>query len=137
MRKHFPGGGARHAARPPPEISSLRYEISTSPQRGGDQRREVCTVSRIGAMPLLIERTDLVGMLPRWYFREVARNFDLVAHEMPMEIPSQPLCLSWHAKNTAEPGHAWLRQTILSAFRAHLRQPAAPARARRTGARRR
>jgi DNA-binding transcriptional LysR family regulator len=86
------------------------------------QRREVCMVSRIGAMPSLIERTDLVGLLPRWYFREMARNFDLAAHELPFEIPNQPSCLAWHAKNTADPGHAWLRQTILSAFRARLQQ---------------
>ena len=34
MRSIFRVGGRREAM-PPPEISSLRYEISTSPQGGG------------------------------------------------------------------------------------------------------
>src|SRR5262249_4567283 len=33
--KHFSGGGQVAPSYPPPEISSLRYEISTSPQGGG------------------------------------------------------------------------------------------------------
>jgi len=40
MRSIFRVGG-RAPAFPPPEISSLRYEISTSPQGGGKPRRAV------------------------------------------------------------------------------------------------
>jgi DNA-binding transcriptional LysR family regulator len=79
-------------------------------------RREVYAVPRVGAMPPIIERTDLVGLMPRWYFREIARNFDLVSHELPAAVPNQPCCISWHAKNNADPGHVWLRETLSAAF---------------------
>ena len=38
--KHFSGGGTARGVCPPPEISSLRYEISTSPQGGGKMRKQ-------------------------------------------------------------------------------------------------
>lgn len=88
----------------------------------GIERREIYLVSRIGVMPGIIERTDLVGMLPRWYVFEIARNFDLVAHELPMAVPSQPCSMSWHLKNKTDLGHHWLRETLIAAFRAHLQR---------------
>jgi DNA-binding transcriptional LysR family regulator len=91
----------------------------------GVERREVYSVSRVGAMPQIIERTDLVGLLPRWYVREIARNFDLTMHELPVEIPNQPCCLSWHVKNRSDPGHTWMRESLKAAFRMHVRSEAA------------
>jgi DNA-binding transcriptional LysR family regulator len=116
-------------------VPEVRNVVSASVNLAAEriQRREVCTVSRIGAMPSLVERTDLVAMLPRWYFHEVSRNFDLIAREMPVEIQTQPFCLSWHAKNTSDPGHTWLRQTLITAFRDHVRRSAAKPKKKREG----
>jgi DNA-binding transcriptional LysR family regulator len=101
----------RNAITAPTNIAAQRIE-----------RREVYAVPRVGAMPPIIERTDLVGLMPRWYFHEMVRNFDVVAHELPVAVPNQPCCISWHAKNTADPGHIWLRETLGAAFRAHLQR---------------
>ena len=39
MRSIFRVGAGLQTPHPPPEISSLRYEISTSPQGGGENQR--------------------------------------------------------------------------------------------------
>ena len=104
-----------------PEVRNV-IAAPTTLRAQGIERREVYCISRIGAMPAIIERTDLVGMLPRWYVFEIARNFDIVAHELPVAIPNQPGSVSWHAKNEADPGHRWLRETLMTAFRAHMQR---------------
>lgn len=83
----------------------------------GVQRREVYAANKLWALPAIIERTDLVGILPRWFHREIARNFDIVAHELPVKLPDQPCAMIWHARSRGDPGHAWLRENLMAAFK--------------------
>ena len=88
----------------------------------GVQRREVYTVNKLWAMPPMIERTDLVGVMPRWFHREIARNFDIVAHPFPVNLPVQHCSMTWLAKNRLDPGHKWLRESLSGAFAAHMKK---------------
>jgi DNA-binding transcriptional LysR family regulator len=83
----------------------------------GIKRREIYAVNKLWALPSIIERTDLVGLLPRWFFREVAENFDLVSYELPINMSQQHCCMTWHIKNKTDPGHTWLRESLKAAFR--------------------
>jgi DNA-binding transcriptional LysR family regulator len=73
-------------------------------------------VGRLWSFPPIIERSDLVGVLPRWFAEEVARNFDIVWYEPPIKISEQYLYMMWHAKNEHDAGHRWLREMFLSAI---------------------
>lgn len=84
----------------------------------GIKRREVYVANKIWAVPAIIERTDLVGVLPRWFHREIAKNFDIVAHELPMELPNQGCAMIWHVRSRTDPGHRWLRESLAAAFHA-------------------
>jgi DNA-binding transcriptional LysR family regulator len=86
----------------------------------GIKRREIYTANKIWALPALIERTDLVGILPRWFHREIAKNFDIVAHELPMDLPNQSCAMIWHVRSKGDPGHKWLRESLAAAFEAHM-----------------
>lgn len=72
-------------------------------------------VAKIWSMPPMIERTDLIGMLPRRFAEEVAENFDLDIHELPIEMPEQHIYMLWHVNSEHDPGHKWLRETMLQA----------------------
>jgi DNA-binding transcriptional LysR family regulator len=73
-------------------------------------------VSRLWSLPPIIERSDLVGVLPRRFAEEVAKNFDIVWYDPPIEISEQHLYMMWHAKNEHDAGHRWLRETFLAAI---------------------
>ena len=81
-------------------------------------RNVVYMVNRLWSMPPIVERSDLIGLLPRHFVDEVARNFDIVSYEPPVKISEQYLYMLWHAKNEHDPGHKWLREQMLLAAKA-------------------
>ncbi|MEG3143883.1 hypothetical protein U1839_04390 [Sphingomonas sp. RT2P30] len=80
-----------------------------------------CVVNRVWSMPAIVERSDLIAILPDWFIREIAGNFDLASYKLPVPIPQQNLYLTWLARHADDPGHHWLRTTLIEAFHAHLR----------------
>jgi DNA-binding transcriptional LysR family regulator len=78
-------------------------------------RNAAYMVNRLWSMPPIVERSDLVGILPRRFVEEVSRNFDIVSYEPPVKISEQYLYMLWHAKNEHDPGHKWLREQMLQA----------------------
>ncbi len=80
--------------------------------------REVYAANKLWALPAIIERTDLVGILPRWFHREIAVNFAIDAHELPVKLPEQHCAMLWHVRNKSDAGHRWLRDSLMEAFRA-------------------
>jgi DNA-binding transcriptional LysR family regulator len=92
-------------------------------------RNVVYMVNRLWSMPPIVERSDLVGLLPRHFAEEVSRNFDIVSYESPVKISEQYLYMLWHAKNEHDPGHKWLREQMLQAAKAALPPTRVPAEA--------
>ncbi|HEY2069811.1 MAG TPA: LysR substrate-binding domain-containing protein [Rhizomicrobium sp.] len=111
-------------------VPELREVISASSDltAQGVKRREVYTVNKLWAMPPIIERTDLVGIMPRWFHREMKKNFDLEAFDLPVKLANQHCSLTWLARNKTDPGHTWLREALSQAFRAHVNRTQAPLR---------
>jgi len=107
-------------------VSELRNMLS--PAAGllaqGVRRREVYASNKLWAVPMIIERTDLVGFMPRWFRSEIARNFDVVAHELPIELPNQSCAMIWLVRSGRDPGHTWLRESLAAAFLARLQSAA-------------
>lgn len=106
-----------------PEMRNMLSPAANLPAQGV-QRREVYTVNKLWAVPMMVERTDLVGILPRWFHREIAKNFDIVAHELPVRLPEQQCALIWHARASNDPGNKWLRESLATAFAAHMQAAA-------------
>jgi DNA-binding transcriptional LysR family regulator len=106
-----------------PELRNL-LTPSTNLLAHGVKRREVYSASKLWAIPMIIERTDLVGVLPRWFHREIVKNFDVTAHELPVKLPEQQCALIWHTRANSDPGHKWLRESMASAFHAHIQAAA-------------
>jgi DNA-binding transcriptional LysR family regulator len=73
-------------------------------------------VGRLWSFPAIIERSDLIGVLPRLFVEEIARNFDIAWYEPPIKISEQYLYMMWHRRNEHDPGHRWLRETFLAAI---------------------
>ncbi len=88
-------------------------------------RRVVCMVNKTASIAPMVERTDLIGILPRWFAAEIADSFDVTIHEPPVAIAEQFAYMIWHGRSENDPGHRWLRETMLATLRANDAAPAA------------
>ncbi len=76
-------------------------------------RRFVYMVNKIWSVPAIVASTDLVCVLPRQFALKVAPMFDLVIHETPVPIEDQEFHMMWHERYNNDPGHRWLRESLL------------------------
>ena len=81
----------------------------------GIARRTPYMAAKIWSIPPMIQRTDLIGLLPRRFAQEILQNFELEMHEVPIAIPDQHMYMMWHANSEHDPGHKWLRESMLRA----------------------
>jgi DNA-binding transcriptional LysR family regulator len=73
-------------------------------------------VNRFWSIPPIVERSDLIGPMPRRFAEAVSKNFDIAIYEPPVKMAEQYLYMMWHAKNEHDAGHRWLRETFLAAI---------------------
>jgi DNA-binding transcriptional LysR family regulator len=85
-------------------------------------RRILYAVSKVWAIPWMVEQTDLIAFLPRRFAETVATTYAIEIHESPVPIADQHLYLMWHERHTGDPGHKWLRDTLIDAA-ASWREP--------------
>lgn len=91
---------------------------------------------RIGAqMPdftglaLTVSRSDMLGVVPGLCAALFARDWKLQVLPPPFKTPRMDLLLIWHASREHDPGHRWLRETLLASASPVL---APPPRSRKT-----
>eukprot|EP01035_Chromulina_nebulosa_P039224 gene39223-53027_t len=94
--------------------TNIDRDITT---RGGN-RRIAYMVNKVWSMPAMVGSTDLVTVLPRRYAELMAPLFNLEIHEPPIPIAAQDYHMIWHEKNTDDPGHKWLRDTLMKGIAA-------------------
>lgn len=78
-------------------------------------RRIVYMVNKVWSVPAIVGGSDLVSILPRRFAEHVAPLFDLEIHEPPVSISEQEFHMMWHEKSNDDPGHKWLRESLLLA----------------------
>ncbi|MBI5129615.1 MAG: LysR family transcriptional regulator [Rhodopseudomonas palustris] len=99
-------------------INELRGHINIDRDittRGGN-RRIAYMVNKVWSMPAAVGSSDLVAVLPRRFAELMAPVFGLQIHESPVPISEQHFHMIWHERNTDDPGHKWLRDTMLKAM---------------------
>lgn len=82
----------------------------------GIKRNIVLQMSHYMSMAAIIERSDLVVVLPRTVANLYARHSAVRLIEPPVEIPPYSLKHHWHARNQKDPRHLWLRSQVLEIF---------------------
>jgi DNA-binding transcriptional LysR family regulator len=82
----------------------------------GITRRAVYIVNKVWSIAPIVERTDLLGVLPRSFAMEIAGNFAITSHAMPVKLPQHAAHMLWHERSTNDAVHRWLRETMLSAI---------------------
>lgn len=102
-----------------PELRALTH-VEKDIAASSAQRDVAYMVARCWSMPAIVERTDLIASVPRWFAEEMAKNFDIEIYKPPIPIAEQHIYMMWHRKSEHDAGHRWLRELLLSAMRQHF-----------------
>lgn len=78
----------------------------------GATRRVVLSVPHFLFVRAVLERTDLVAMLPERLVRDM-ETLEVV--QAPVEVPGYEMSMLWHERAHRDPAHQWLRECIAQA----------------------
>jgi DNA-binding transcriptional LysR family regulator len=76
------------------------------------RRRVAVTVSDFHLVPRIVERTNMIGHLPRRMVMELVRGFDLAVFPPPLALPAWNVEVFWGGISDAEPGAVWFRSRL-------------------------
>lgn len=91
--------------------------------RRGLRRRVVMTVPGWFDMAEIVERTDLVAVVPRRWPAADARLAKLHSVPLPLEEVAFSIDLCWEVRRERDPGQRWLRNLIAGLFAEDTRHP--------------
>lgn len=94
--------------------SQEMYESFLAEQ--GIKRKIVLQMSHYMSMSAIIERSDLIAVMPRTVAHIYKKHSTVRMIEPPVEIPPYSLKHHWHARNQKDPRHLWLRAQIGEMF---------------------
>jgi DNA-binding transcriptional LysR family regulator len=95
-----------------PEGGGFRGVTDETLAQTGLTRRVVLSVPHFLFVISVLERSDLVAMLPSRLVRE---NAALRVVEAPVDVPGYEMCMLWHERSHRDPAHRWLREQIVAA----------------------
>lgn len=87
-------------------------------REAGFPRRLGAVVAHLGAVPAILQNTDMVMTLSARLARGMAAAHPLVALDCPIPIEHTRLSLVFHRRFEADAGHAWLRRTLMQVAKA-------------------
>lgn len=78
----------------------------------GVERSIELTVSHFSCVPAIMQKTDMMALLPHYYAKNVIRDHDLVMREPPIKLRPFKFELIWHERTERLPSHAWFRENL-------------------------
>jgi len=90
--------------------------IEEALERAGVARRIALRVAHFTVVPMVLERSDLLLILPARVARVFERGGRLKALPLPVAIPPADVGVHWHERYDADPGNRWLREQLLDLF---------------------
>ena len=82
----------------------------------GLTRNVVAVVPTFTAAAHIIVGSDLTGLIPARYARQVADLTGACRYEIPATLPALVMSQAWHVRHDLDPAHHWLRTQIAAAI---------------------
>lgn len=87
--------------------------------QAGVKRKIVLQMGHYMSTASIIERSNLVVVLPRTVANLYAKYANVRSVELPTDFPAYDIKQHWHARFQKDPRHQWIRQTIRTLFESH------------------
>ncbi len=81
----------------------------------GKSRNVKLVVPYFGAVPEIVSKTDLVGVLPRRLAKRATKEYPVTLFPPPFDFPSVHFTMCWHARRQRDLGLRWFRSAISQA----------------------
>lgn len=86
--------------------------IDTILRSRGLTRRIAVTVPHYLAIPEIVAKSNLLGVVPEWLARREARKLRLKIFAPPVTLPDITIIMTWHERFQFDGAHSWLRGCI-------------------------
>lgn len=81
----------------------------------GRRRRVALTLGHFSGVAETLQQSDLVAVLPLCYVAAAGATPPLAVRDLPLPLPVKRVDMLWHRRHAGDPGHRWLRQTLITA----------------------
>ena len=119
-RKGHPLAGQVHLARGYRRLHYILVKSHAEPakalHRVGLESRILLTVPHFGVLPEILARTDLAAIIPLRPALRFARSFELAIAEPNLGLAPLKVQLHWTWRMHNDPGHRWLRETMVALY---------------------
>lgn len=75
-------------------------------------RRIALTVNEYYTLVRVVAQSDLIAAMPYHLVESMGMRHALVACGLPLAVPAMSVDMLWHERDTRNPAHKWLRQTL-------------------------
>jgi LysR family transcriptional regulator, mexEF-oprN operon transcriptional activator len=82
------------------------------------RRQALVAVTNFTAVPLLLARSDMIGVFTELASNVFERSFKLAKRAVPINVGKISTNMVWHHRNDKDRKHAWLRQQIKAVYEA-------------------
>jgi DNA-binding transcriptional LysR family regulator len=82
----------------------------------GIERNVTVLVSHFSCVPPMLQHTDLIALLPRFYAQAVAGTYGLELRNPPFTLQPVKYELVWHERSERVQSHVWFRDRLAAAL---------------------
>lgn len=86
--------------------------VNEALERLGRERRILLTVNQFFTAGRVVANSDLLMVLPRHLIAATGMSAELIAKEIPFELPPVQVDMLWHQRDARSPAHKWLRENL-------------------------
>ncbi|MGY3726626.1 MULTISPECIES: LysR family transcriptional regulator [Cobetia] len=94
-----------------------RWSLDERLERHGAPRRIKVLVPDFRDALSIVAHSELIFCAPRSFAQASRQQHGLVIRELPLKLPALSYRLIWHASHEQDPGHRWLRQSLMTHIR--------------------
>ncbi len=80
----------------------------------GRERRILLTVNQFFTAGRVVANSELITVLPRHLIASTGMSADLVACEVPFDMPEVHVDMLWHERDARSKAHKWMREHLIS-----------------------
>lgn len=101
-----------------PTVISFGDAVDQSLDTLGLRRNRRFVTPNYVTVPGLVERSNLVALIPASLADHVADRFRVGRIEIPLELSEYDVCLYWHDRTHHHPAHMWFREQVVRSLAA-------------------
>jgi DNA-binding transcriptional LysR family regulator len=90
--------------------------IEEALERAGLARKIALRVPHFTVVPMVLERSDLILILPAKVARVYQQRGNFKSLPPPVQIPPADVAAHWHERFERDPGNRWLREQLIELF---------------------